>query len=641
MLRARMLQSALTNLPLAHEFLVALAGARQLDDLPDTAADHLLELSAEDVLLAARLADLLTPIATSLAELFASGGVVVVKPASHAEVLSLVEMLECSLDYAYNREDIGRGERSNDRSHPLILVTSPNGFMSPPGKALSSAFRTDSFVLCVISPGFEDENSRAVASAADIVAPLPSITRAVLDRAFDAAFGEVPNGLEDCSGFERLDARMVGGIIRPNRPIAECVAGLRSLLLPEAENQDVASSIPEEGAPGLEGSFGYGIATEWATDLAADYQLWRSGELDWMDVTDRALLLSGPPGTGKSTFPRLLAQSLSVPLIQTSVAEWNAHKNLSGTLVQMRSVFTSVRECGGILFIDEIDGIGRRDQADDSYRSYWEQIVNQLLTLVSEAISTPGVVLIGATNFPDRIDPALLRSGRLERHIRIPLPDATARAGIIQQYAKIELKEGDLEQLSEVTEGFSGADLQRLVRNASASARRQGQSLSVRAILAEVARPLEHFGTGDRHRMNVYLVGQKLVAELLGTKLGGGPAYPTLDDLRDQLAILMAGRVAEEILLGQASILGEADLASARQLAEAIELRWGIGVQGFSGDMRSSGSGVIGTGAALERAALTSTRLLTENLVELERRCSTVQTYASAPRHAVPRATLH
>jgi DNA polymerase III delta prime subunit len=513
--------------------------------------------------------------------------------------------------------------------------------MSPPGKALSSAFRTDSFVLCVISPGFEDENSRAVASAADIVAPLPSITHALIDRAFDAAFGEVPLGLEDCSGFERLDMRMVGGIIRPNRPIAECVAGLRNLLAPDTANQVAVSSSPEKHAPALEGSFGYGLATEWATDLAADYQLWQSGKLDWMEVADRALLLSGPPGTGKSTFPQLVAQSLDVPLIETSVAEWNAHKNLSGTLVQMRSVFASVRESGGILFIDEMDGIGRRDQADDSYRSYWEQIVNQLLTLVSEAISTPGVVLIGATNYPDRIDPALLRSGRLERHIHIALPDASARAGIIQQYAKIELTEVELEELSEVTEGFSGADLQRLVRNALASARRQGQSLSMRAILAEVARPLEHFGIRDRHRMNVYLVGQKLVAELLGTKLGGGPAYPTIDDLRDQLAILMAGRVAEEILLGHASILGEPDLASARQLAEAIELRWGIGTQGIAGDMRSRGSGVIGTGAALERAIRVSTRLLSENLAELERRCSTVQTYAAAPRHAVPRATLH
>lgn len=641
MLRTCMLQSALANLPLAREFLMALAGARQLGDLPDTAADHLLELSAEDVLLATRLAELLTPIATSLVDLFASGGVVVVNTASHAEALSLVDMLECSLDYAFSGEDAGRSERSIDRSHPLILATSPNGFMSPPSKALSSAFRTNSFVLCLLSPGFEDENSRAVALAADIVAPLPSITRELIYRAFEAAFGEVPTGLQDCSGFERLDTRIVGGIIRPNRPISECVAGLRRLLAPETETQDVASSIPEKGAPGLEGSFGYGIATEWATDLAADYQLWRSEKLDWMDVTDRALLLSGPPGTGKSTFPRLLAQSLGVPLIETSVAEWNAHKNLSGTLVQMRSVFTSVRESGGILFIDEIDGIGRRDQADDSYRSYWEQIVNQLLTLVSEAISTPGVVLIGATNFPDRIDPALLRSGRLERHIRIALPDTSARAGILQQYAKIELTEGELEQLSEVTEGFSGADLQRLVRNAFASARRRGQSLSMRAILAEVARPLEHFDTRDRLRVNVYLVGQKLVAELLGTKLGGGPAYPTIDDLRDQLTILMAGRVAEEMLLGHASILGEADLHSARKIAEAIELRWGIGVQGLAGDMRSRGSGVIGTGPALERAALASTRLLSDNLAELERRCSTVQTYVAIPRRSPPRTTLH
>lgn len=382
-----------------------------------------------------------------------------------------------------------------------------------------------------------------------------------------------------------------------------------------------------------------GEARHWALDLVGDCALWRAGTLDWLDVPNRALLLSGPPGTGKSTFPKLLARSLGVPLIETSVAEWNAHRNLSGTLEQMRSVFASIPQGGGVLFIDELDGIGRRDQPDLHYRSYWDQIVNQLLTLVGQAMRSPGVVIIGATNYPDRIDPALLRSGRIERHIRLNLPDGTARSGIIRHYAKVDLTELEVKQLAEMTEGCSGADLERLVRNASATARRYGFALTFSTMLEEVRRPMRELDPRDRLRISVYSLGQALVAELLNATPGETPLYSTIDQLRDRLTILMGGRASEEIMIGEASNLGEEDLASARAIGEAIETRWALGSTGL-GLARVPDQRELAVAQHVEDGLARAIGLLSGHLEELKRRCSGDLKMVAGGRSALA-STLH
>jgi Cdc6-like AAA superfamily ATPase len=190
--------------------------------------------------------------------------------------------------------------------------------------------------------------------------------------------------------------------------------------------------------PRVETLSGYGEARAWALELKEDLALWRAGTLRWEDMSAK-LLLSGPPGTGKTTFARALCNTLQVPLIATSVATWMEPGYLGDVLIRMNATFAEAEAANpAILFVDEIDGINMRGSSGE-WTTYWDQIVNRLLELLDGVTRSDGVVVIGATNNPDRIDKALLRSGRLERHIVIPKPDTEALIGILRHHLKADL----------------------------------------------------------------------------------------------------------------------------------------------------------------------------------------------------------
>ena len=186
---------------------------------------------------------------------------------------------------------------------------------------------------------------------------------------------------------------------------------------------------------------GYGEARPWALDLKADLQLWSKKKLSWSDMSVK-LLLSGPPGTGKTTFAKALCNSLQIPLIATSVADWLEPGYLGDVLRRMAAVFEVAQARQPvIMLIDEIDGIGRRDAGGGRYYDdYWVSVINRLLELLDGAAKTEGVIIIGATNRPDAIDPALRRSGRLETHIPIQLPDLDALEGIFAHHLGPDFK---------------------------------------------------------------------------------------------------------------------------------------------------------------------------------------------------------
>lgn len=250
---------------------------------------------------------------------------------------------------------------------------------------------------------------------------------------------------KDTEGAGEGRGRSVGGKSRAKSAEKEKASGstgveviLPEPPIPEAVLVDTDSPplTTAKGAPiTVETLCGYGAAQAWTRDLKADLALWRKGDLTWPEMSTK-LLLSGPPGTGKTTFARALCNTLQVPLLVTSVANWLEPGFLGDVLQRMSAAFTQAsKHAPAILFIDEIDNIGSRSSAGArQHDDYWVSLINRLLELLDGATKTEGVVIVGATNLPEKIDPALLRSGRLETHVRIPLPDVETLTGILTHH---------------------------------------------------------------------------------------------------------------------------------------------------------------------------------------------------------------
>ncbi|MDF0660830.1 MULTISPECIES: ATP-binding protein [unclassified Rhizobium] len=204
---------------------------------------------------------------------------------------------------------------------------------------------------------------------------------------------------------------------------------------------------------------GYGRAKDWALELKADLDDYRANILSWSEMSTK-LLLSGPPGTGKTTFARAMCNSLQIPLVVTSVSTWLQGGHLNDVIEKMAKTFVEARAMApAILFIDEIDGIGKRQPAEREYSDYWNAVVNKALELLDGAVKSEGLITVGATNRPDDIDEAIKRSGRLETHIEIPKPDVPTLADILAHHLGDDVSSLIREPASEVPpetdDGFS------------------------------------------------------------------------------------------------------------------------------------------------------------------------------------------
>jgi cell division protease FtsH len=321
------------------------------------------------------------------------------------------------------------------------------------------------------------------------------------------------------------------------------------------------------------------------------------------------VLLVGPPGCGKTLLAKAIAGEAGVPFFSISGSDF-VEMFVGVGASRVRDLFEQGKKNAPcIIFIDEIDAVGRHRGAGlGGGHDEREQTLNQLLVEMDGFESNDGVIIIAATNRPDVLDPALLRPGRFDRRIVVPRPDVRGRIGILQVHTrKVPLAAlVDLEVIARGTPGFSGADLESLVNEAALIAARRDKD-KVEMEDFEEAKDKVLMGTerrsmiiSDKEKKTtaVHEAGHALVARFAGLEadpvhkvtiiprgraLGLTQQLPAEDRLsmtRDfalnQIAILMGGRVAEEIIFGQKTTGAGNDIERATELARAMVTEWGM-----------------------------------------------------------------
>ena len=322
----------------------------------------------------------------------------------------------------------------------------------------------------------------------------------------------------------------------------------------------------------------------------------------------KGVLLVGPPGTGKTLLARAVAGEANVPFFSISGSDF-VEMFVGVGASRVRDLFEQGKKNAPcIIFIDEIDAVGRHRGAGlGGGHDEREQTLNQLLVEMDGFESNEGVILMAATNRPDVLDPALLRPGRFDRRVVVNRPDVRGREEILRVHTrKIPLAEDvDLTVLARGTPGFSGADLANMVNEAALAAARQNRK-AVLMFDFEVAKDKVLMGVerkslllSDEEKKNTayHEAGHALVAAKLphsdpvhkvtiiprGMALGLTMQLPVDDRhnyyrnyLETQIAILMGGRIAEEIFLGQMSTGAGNDIERATELARKMVCEWGM-----------------------------------------------------------------
>jgi cell division protease FtsH len=321
----------------------------------------------------------------------------------------------------------------------------------------------------------------------------------------------------------------------------------------------------------------------------------------------RGVLMVGPPGTGKTLMARAVAGEASVPFFSVTGSSFvELFVGLGASRV--RDLFSNARKRQpSIIFIDEIDAIGQRRGSGVISNDEREQTLNQLLAEMDGFDPATGVVVIAATNRPEILDPALLRPGRFDRQVEIPLPNLRERSAILAIHAKGKKlgPDVDLEAVARGTPGFSGADLANLVNEAAIVAIRAGRDMvsardfadardrlllgrreATNALLPDEKRAVA-VHEGGHALVAVYSEHADPVAKVsilpAGQALGVTEQLPVDERhlypesyLRDSLAIRMGGRAAETLVLGEVSSGAANDLAGATQLALRMVREFGM-----------------------------------------------------------------
>jgi cell division protease FtsH len=324
----------------------------------------------------------------------------------------------------------------------------------------------------------------------------------------------------------------------------------------------------------------------------------------------RGVLLVGPPGTGKTLIARAVAGEANVPFFTISGSDF-VEMFVGVGASRVRDMFEQAKKNAPcIIFIDEIDAVGRRRGAGlGGGNDEREQTLNQLLVEMDGFEANEGVILIAATNRPDVLDPALLRPGRFDRQVVVPNPDVVGREQILKVHVrKVPLAPDiNLKTIARGTPGFSGADLMNLVNEAALTAARRNKRMVTQAefeeakdkvmmgaerkslVMTEEEKLLTAYHEGGHAIVGLNVVATDPIHKATiiprGRALGMVMQLPerdklsmSLEQMTSRLAIMMGGRVAEELVFGREKVTSGAasDIEKATRLARMMVTRWGL-----------------------------------------------------------------
>ncbi|OPY04079.1 MAG: ATP-dependent zinc metalloprotease FtsH 4 [Syntrophorhabdus sp. PtaB.Bin184] len=331
--------------------------------------------------------------------------------------------------------------------------------------------------------------------------------------------------------------------------------------------------------------------------------------LDLGGKIPKGILLVGPPGTGKTLLAKAVAGEAKVPFFSMSGSDF-VEMFVGVGASRVRDLFSQAQQKAPcIIFIDELDALGKaRGMNPLSSHDEREQTLNQLLAEMDGFDTKTGVIIVGATNRPEILDPALLRPGRFDRHVLVDRPDIKGREEILKVHVKeVKLARNiDLSVIAARTPGFVGADLANLINEAALLAARKGKSSvtmeefeeAIDRVVAGLEKKKKVMSKKEKEIVAYHETGHALMAESLEgadpvhkisiiprgiSALGYTMQLPTEDrylmtksELIDRMCVLLGGRIAEEIIFSEISTGAQNDLARATDIARSMVKQYGM-----------------------------------------------------------------
>lgn len=362
----------------------------------------------------------------------------------------------------------------------------------------------------------------------------------------------------------------------------------------------------------------------------------------------KGALLVGPPGTGKTLLAKAVAGEAEVPFFSISGSEF-VEMFVGRGAAKVRDLFKQANEKAPcIVFIDEIDTIGKKRDGQIGGNDEREQTLNQLLTEMDGFDGSKGVVVLAATNRPESLDPALLRPGRFDRRIPVELPDLNGRIEILKVHAKKVKLDGNIDYaaIAKTAAGASGAELANIVNEAALRAVRSGRNAakqedfmeSVETVIAGYQKKSRVLSDKEKRIVAFHEIGHALVAELqtnsapvqkitIIPRTSGALGYTlqvdegehflmSKEEIENKICTLTGGRAAEEVIFGSVTTGASNDIEQATKLAKAMVSRYGMTDEFGMVALETEGNKYLGGGSTADCSPETL-RMIDKKVVEI------------------------